>query len=230
MISGFFFIYSLLINFKLTAYRGKPLQVNIKILVMTDLFHLSDEELVIGFAAGNQKCFEVLVDRHKQKVFSYIYLMVKRQELAEDIFQDSFLKVHCSIMQGNYAESGKFTSWVIRIAHNLIIDHFRRQKHLPMVYSDDYPHDLFNDQRLSDNSIEDRLVHDEVLKDVSVLVNKLPQCQREVIKMRHYMGLSFKEIAEETNVSINTALGRMRYALINLRKMLDEKDVTMLIS
>lgn len=194
---------------------------------MTELYSLSDEELVKGFVAGNQKCFAILVERHKQKVFSYIFLMVRRQELAEDIFQESFLKVHCSIMQGRYAESGKFTSWVMRIAHNLIIDHFRKQKHLPMVYNEDYSGDLFNNRKLSDNSVEDRLVYDEVLKDVSLLVDQLPESQREVVKMRHYMGLSFKEIAEETNVSINTALGRMRYALINLRKMMEEKDITL---
>ncbi len=196
---------------------------------MTEIYQLSDEELVKGFISGNQKCFEILVERHKQKVFSYIYLMVKRQELAEDIFQESFLKVHCSIMQGRYAESGKFTSWVMRIAHNLIIDHFRKQKHLPMVYNEDYPNDIFNNQKLTDSSIEERMVHDEVLKDVAVLVEQLPESQREVVKMRHYMGLSFKEIAEETNVSINTALGRMRYALINLRKMMEEKDITLSI-
>ncbi len=194
---------------------------------MTDLYCLSDEELVKGFVAGNQKCFEILVDRHKQKVFSYIFLMVRRQELAEDIFQESFLKVHCSIMLGRYAESGKFTSWVMRIAHNLIIDHYRKQKHLPMVYNEDYSSDLFNDRKLSDNSIEDRMVHEDILKDISLLVDQLPESQREVVRMRHYMGLSFKEIAEETDVSINTALGRMRYALINLRKMMDEKNISL---
>ena len=197
---------------------------------MTELNFLSDEELVKGFVAGNQKCFSLLVERHKQKVFSYIYLMVRRQELAEDIFQESFLKVHCSIMEGRYAESGKFTSWVMRISHNLIIDHFRKQKHLPMIYNEDYAHDLFNDRKLTDASIEDQLVHDEVLKDVALLVDQLPDNQKEVVKMRHFMGLSFKEIAEETNVSINTALGRMRYALINLRKMMEEKDITLSVS
>lgn len=197
---------------------------------MTELYFLSDEELVKGFVAGNQKCFSILVERHKQKVFSYIYLMVRRQELAEDIFQESFLKVHCSIMEGRYAESGRFTSWVMRIAHNLIIDHFRKQKHLPLIYNEDYSHDLFNDRKLTDTSIEDQLVHDEVLKDVASLVDQLPDNQKEVVKMRHFMGLSFKEIAEETNVSINTALGRMRYALINLRKMMEEKDITLSVS
>lgn len=194
---------------------------------MTDLFNLSDEELVRDFVSGNQKCFDVLIDRHKQKVFSYIFLMVRREELAEDIFQDAFLKVHFNIMRGKYAESGRFASWVMRIAHNLIIDHFRRQKHFPMVYNEDHLKDIFNHTQFSDASIEEQLVHDEILKDVANLVELLPDNQKEVVKMRHYMGLSFKEIADETNVSINTALGRMRYALINLRKMMEDKNLVL---
>ena len=197
---------------------------------MTDLINLSDEELVKSFAEGDQRCFNVLIDRHKQKIYSFIFLMVRRQELAEDIFQDSFLKVHHSIIEGRYAESGKFVSWVMRIAHNLIIDYYRKQKHLPMVYNEEYTYDLFNDYKLSDKSIEDKMVFDEILKDVSALVELLPDNQREVVKMRHYMGLSFKEIAEETNVSINTALGRMRYALLNLRRMMDEKNILLSLS
>ncbi|GAO28659.1 RNA polymerase sigma factor [Geofilum rubicundum] len=197
---------------------------------MTDLLNLSDEELVKSFVSGNQKCFDVLLERHKQKVFSYIFLMVRKQELAEDIFQDAFLKVYHTIMEGRYAESGRFASWVMRIAHNLIIDHFRRQKHFPMVYNDDHPKDLFNHPRYSDSNIEEQLVFEEVLKDVSELVELLPDNQKEVVKMRHYLGLSFKEIAEETNVSINTALGRMRYALINLRRMMEERQLTLTAS
>ena len=194
---------------------------------MTDLFNLSDEELVRDFVSGNQKCFDVLIDRHKQKVFSYIFLMVRREELAEDIFQDTFLKVHYNIMRGNYAESGRFASWVMRISHNLIIDHFRRQKHFPLVYNEDHAKDIFNHTQFSDASIEEQMVHEEILKDVANLVELLPDNQKEVVKMRHYMGLSFKEIADETNVSINTALGRMRYALINLRKMMEDKNLVL---
>jgi len=192
---------------------------------MTDLLKLSDEELVKSFVSGEKKCFDILLERHKQKIFSYIFLMVRKQELAEDIFQDAFLKVHHSIMQGKYAESGRFASWVMRISHNLIIDHFRRQKHFPIVYNDDHAKDLFNHPKYSDNTIEDQMVNEEVLRDVSELVDLLPDNQKEVVKMRHYLGLSFKEIAEETNVSINTALGRMRYALINLRRMMEERNV-----
>jgi RNA polymerase sigma-70 factor (ECF subfamily) len=197
---------------------------------MTDLLNLSDEELVKSFVSGNQKCFDVLLERHKQKVFSYIFLMVRKQELAEDIFQDAFLKVHHTIMEGRYAESGRFASWVMRISHNLIIDHFRRQKHFPMVYNDDYPKDLFNHPKYSDSNIEEQMVFEEVLKDVSQLVELLPDNQKEVVKMRHYLGLSFKEIADETNVSINTALGRMRYALINLRRMMEERQLSLTTS
>ena len=196
---------------------------------MTDMKKLSDEELVKGFEYGDQRCFNALIDRHKQKIFSFIFLMVRNQELAEDIFQDSFLKVHHSIMAGKYSESGKFASWVMRIAHNLIIDYFRKQKHLQLVYDEEYSYDLFNDTNLSEHCIEDKIVFDEVLHDVSAMVEKLPENQREVVKMRHYMGMSFKEIAEETNVSINTALGRMRYAILNLRKMMQEKDITLVL-
>ena len=196
---------------------------------MAEIINLSDEELVKGFENGNQRCFNALIDRHKQKIFSFIFLMVRQQELAEDIFQDSFLKVHHSIKNGKYAESGKFVSWVMRIAHNLVIDYFRKQKHLPTVYNDDYSGDLLNSSKFSDNSIEDKMVFDEVLQNVSTMVDMLPDSQREVVKMRHYMGMSFKEIADETNVSINTALGRMRYAILNLRKMMEEKKITLTV-
>ncbi len=194
---------------------------------MTDIVKLSDEQLVIGFVSGENRCFDALLERHKQKVFSYIFLMVRNQELAEDIFQDAFLKVHSTLIKGKYLESGKFASWVIRISHNLIIDHYRRQKHYQMVYNEDYPRDIFNQSKFSDRTIEDEIVQDEVLKGVAELVEMLPHNQKEVVKMRHYMGLSFKEIAEETNVSINTALGRMRYALINLRRMMEEKNISL---
>lgn len=194
---------------------------------MTDLFKLSDEELVKSFVSGNKKCFDVLLERHKQKVFSYIFMMVRKEDLAEDLFQDTFVKVYHTLQDGRYAENGRFVSWVMRIAHNLIIDHFRRQKHFPVVYNDDHTRDLFNHPRYSDQTIEDQMVMEEVLKDVSELVELLPDNQREVVKMRHYMGLSFKEIADETNVSINTALGRMRYALINLRRMMEERSCSL---
>lgn len=191
---------------------------------MTDILMLSDEELVKGFVSGEKKCFDVLLERHKQRVYSYIIMMVRKQELAEDLFQDTFLKVYNTLIKGRYSESGRFVSWVLRIAHNLVIDHYRRQKHFPVIYNDDCSKDMFNSTRFADRTIEEEIVFEEALKDVGDLVEKLPDNQKEVVVMRHYLGLSFKEIAEETNVSINTALGRMRYALINLRKMMEERN------
>lgn len=185
---------------------------------------LSDEELVKGFVSGEKKCFDVLLERHKQRVYSYIIMMVRKQELAEDLFQDTFLKVYNTLIEGRYSESGRFVSWVLRIAHNLVIDHYRRQKHFPVIYNDDCYKDMFNSTRFADRTIEEEIVFEEALKDVGDLVERLPDNQKEVVVMRHYLGLSFKEIAEETNVSINTALGRMRYALINLRKMMEERN------
>ncbi|MGQ1947988.1 RNA polymerase sigma factor [Geofilum sp. OHC36d9] len=196
---------------------------------MTEYNSLSDEGLVKGFTSGDYKCFDVLLNRHKQRVFSYIFLLVRNQDLAEDIFQDAFLKVHDTLNKGQYADNGRFVSWVMRIAHNLIVDHYRRQKNFRLIYNEDYERDIFNDSSFSEGTIEEEMVKDEIYRDVSQLVELLPDNQREVIKMRHYMGLSFKEIAEETNVSINTALGRMRYALLNLRKMMDEKKVSLAV-
>jgi RNA polymerase sigma-70 factor (ECF subfamily) len=196
---------------------------------MTEYNNLSDEGLVKGFTSGDHKCFDVLLERHKQRVFSYIFLMVRNQDLAEDIFQDAFMKVHSTLDKGSYAENGRFVSWVMRIAHNLIVDHYRRQKNFRLIYNEDYERDIFNDSSFSEGTIEEEMVKDEIYSDVSQLVELLPANQREVIKMRHYMGLSFKEIAEETNVSINTALGRMRYALLNLRKMMEEKNLSLVV-
>ncbi len=197
---------------------------------MTDLINLSDEELVKRFISGEKKCIELLIDRHKQRIFSFIFLMVRQQELAEDIFQDAFVKVINSLRAGRYSENGRFVSWVMRIAHNLIIDHFRRQKNQQMISNDHYPYDIFNNVRFSERTVEDELIYDQLLSDVAALVEMLPESQREVVKLRHYFGLSFKEIAEETNVSINTALGRMRYALINLRKLMEERNMSLSLS
>jgi len=191
---------------------------------------LSDEELVKNFIAGNVTCIDVLIDRHKAKVFSYIMMCVKQQELAEDIFQEAFIRVIKTLKKGKYSDSGKFSSWVMRIAHNLIIDHYRKQKNQVMVSNDNYEFDLFNSARFSDKSVEEKLIHDQILSEVGMLVKMLPDNQREVVEMRHYKGLSFKEIAEETNVSINTALGRMRYALMNLRRMMEERNLSLVLT
>lgn len=188
---------------------------------------LSDEQLVKMFIAGNYASIDILIDRHKSKVFSYVLMCVKQQELAEDIFQEAFIRVIKTLKKGQYSDSGKFSSWVMRIAHNLIIDHYRKQKNMAVISNDSYEFDLFNSTKFADKSIEEKMVFDQILSEVSMLVKLLPDNQREVVELRHYKGLSFKEIAEETNVSINTALGRMRYALMNLRKMVEERNLSL---
>ena len=186
---------------------------------------LSDNELVQEFIQGDRNSIEILVHRHKNRVFSYILLIVKNQELAEDIFQDTFIKVIRSLKRGKYIENGKFISWVLRIAHNLIIDHFRKVKLNGTISNDSTDVDIFNSKRFSEDNIEDQMVYVQILSEVKDLIRELPQDQQQVIYMRHYLGLSFKEIAEQTDVSINTALGRMRYALINLRKLVEKKNL-----
>ena len=190
----------------------------------------SDYELLDRFIKGEQSCFEQLIHRHKNKVFAYISLYIRDQALAEDIFQDTFLKVIQSVKDGKYYDNGKFISWVMRIAHNLIIDHFRRVKQINTVSNDDYDSDLFNSKRFAEDNIEDNLVKRQIQKDIRKLIGQLPDDQREVVILRHYAGLSFKEISEITEVSINTALGRMRYALINMRKMMEEKKISLTLS
>jgi RNA polymerase sigma-70 factor (ECF subfamily) len=187
----------------------------------------SDYELIQQFIKGDHSCFEEIIHRHKKKVYSYISLYIRDQALVEDIFQDTFLKVIQSVRAGKYQDNGKFVSWVMRIAHNLIIDHFRRLKQMNTMSNDDYESDLFNSKKLSDDNIEDIIVKVQIRKDVRRLIGHLPDDQREVVILRHYAGLSFKEIAEITDVSINTALGRMRYALINMRKIMEEKKINL---
>ncbi|MBW6534680.1 MAG: sigma-70 family RNA polymerase sigma factor [Mariniphaga sp.] len=186
---------------------------------------LNDNELVQRFIEGDQNSLEILIYRHKSRVYSYILLIVKNQELAEDIFQETFIKVIRSLKRGKYVENGKFVSWVLRISHNLIIDHFRKEKLQGTISNDSLDVDIFNSQKFSDFTIEDEMVNNQILSEVKELIKELPEDQQQVIYMRHYMDLSFKEIAEQTDVSINTALGRMRYALINLRKLIKEKKL-----
>lgn len=188
---------------------------------------VSDQELVKQFVDGSQSAFEALLSRHKQKVYSYIMISVRDKALAEDIFQETFIKVIRSLKEGRYFENGKFVSWVIRIAHNLIIDHYRREKQLGTTNAGSFEWDVFNTNRYSEQTVEQDIVYEQILKDVKGLLAFLPEEQREVVIMRHYMDLSFKEIAETTNVSINTALGRMRYALINLRKLIEEHKIVL---
>jgi len=185
---------------------------------------LGDQELVSLFINGSHQALETLVKRHQSKVFTYILLTIKDRHLAEDVFQDTFIKVINTLKSGSYIEEGKFLSWVIRIAHNLIIDAFRRNKRMPYV-ENNYEKDLFETLKVYDENVEDKMIINQIHKDVRSLIEVLPDEQKEVLKMRHYQNLSFKQIADETEVSINTALGRMRYALINLRKIVKEKDI-----
>ena len=191
---------------------------------------ISDYELIQGFINGEQSCFEQIIKRHKNKVFAYISLYIRDQALAEDIFQDTFMKVFQSIKTGRYQDNGKFISWVMRIAHNLIIDHFRRIKQMNTVSNDEYESDLFNSKKLAESTVEEDMIRRQIQKDVRKMINHLPDDQREVVILRHYAGLSFKEIAEITDVSINTALGRMRYALINMRKIMEENKISLTIN
>jgi RNA polymerase sigma-70 factor (ECF subfamily) len=162
-------------------------------------------------------------------VYTYILLTIKNQPLAEDLFQETFIKVIQSLRGGKYRDNGRFLSWVIRIAHNLIIDHFRKEKQMNSVSNDDSEVDLFNSKKFSDSNIEELIVNSQIKAEIRTLINELPDDQREVVLLRHYGELSFKEIAEQTDVSINTALGRMRYALINLRKLIKEKDLSLTV-
>jgi RNA polymerase sigma-70 factor (ECF subfamily) len=191
---------------------------------------ISDYELIQRFIKGEQSCFERIIHRHKNKVFAYISLYIRDQALAEDLFQDTFMKVIQSVKTGKYQDNGKFISWVMRIAHNLIIDHFRRIKQMNTISNDDYESDLFNSKKLAESTVEDDMIRRQIQKDVRKMISHLPEDQREVVILRHYAGLSFKEIAEITDVSINTALGRMRYALINMRKIMEEKKISLTLN
>lgn len=190
---------------------------------------LNDKELVQRYQNGDVASFEILVDRYQNKIFSYISMLVKDKQLADDIFQDTFLKIIRTIKAGAYKEEGKFIQFAMRIAHNLIIDCFRKAKRLPMVdpAKDDY--DMLDNARFTDPSIEEQLITEQTHDDIRKMIEYLPEEQREVLNMRMYADMSFKEIADATNVSINTALGRMRYALINLRKMAKTKNLQLTV-
>ena len=169
------------------------------------------------------------MERYKDKVYSYIYFSVRNDELAEDLFQETFVKAIVTLRQGRYTESGKFPAWISRIAHNLIIDYFRQEKSENLQSSDLEDVDVLNRKELCEETIEDILVSRQINEDVKYLISELPPLQREVLTMRYYQNLSFKEIAEITNVSINTALGRMRYAILNLRRLAAEKDIALTV-
>ena len=192
---------------------------------MNTLKSMTDEELVVCYAQGNNAAFDTLLGRYKSSVYSYIYYIVQDKELAEDIFQETFVKVIVTIKQGGYTENGKFKAWIMRIAHNLVIDSFRQERSENTISNDEVEVDLFNNRDLCEETIEDSLVRRQVLSDVRKLVKHLPDNQREVLEVRYCQDLSFKEIADLTGVSINTALGRMRYAILNMRRMAEENHM-----
>ena len=196
---------------------------------MDKLKQMADDVLVTLYLEGNNSAFDVLLNRHKDRLFNYIFFIVRSKEVAEDIFQETFVKAIVTLQQGRYTNDGKFAAWITRIAHNLVIDQFRVERNENTVSNDESEYDMLNDARLSEGTIENRMVNDQVLADVRRLVDELPDCQREVVFMRYYQDMSFKDIAEITGVSINTALGRMRYAIMNMRRIAEEKNVSLVL-
>ncbi len=189
----------------------------------------NDQELVSLYMNGHEPALSILIKRHKRKVYSYIYLMVKNRDVAEDLFQDVFMKIIRTLKSGKYNEEGKFLPWLMRISHNLVIDYFRNNKRMMMCdhQKEGGEYSLFDIIKCGSDNMEVSMIKGQITSDLCKLVEQLPEEQREIVLMRHFNDMSFKEIAEQTNVSINTALGRMRYALINLRKMIDKHEIAL---
>ena len=194
---------------------------------MENLKQMTDDMLVALYLQGNNSAFDILLNRHQDRLFNYIYFLVRSREVAEDIFQETFVKAITTLQQGRYQNDGKFAAWITRIAHNLVIDQFRIERNENAISNDEVEFDLLNDAKLAEGTIENRMVNEQVLKDVRSLIDELPDCQREVVFMRYYQDLSFKEISDITGVSINTALGRMRYAVLNMRRIAEEKCISL---
>ncbi len=192
---------------------------------MQTMTKFTDLELVTAYANGDNSAFDALLARYQKTVFDYIIRIVKDEDLANDIFQETFVKAIMTIRQGRYEETGKCSAWLTRVAHNLIIDHFRRQKGENTVSNDETDHDILNNKDLCEENIEDQMVQRQLITDIRKMIHMLPEAQRQVLMMRFYRDMSFKEIAEKTGVSINTALGRMRYALLNMRRIAAENKV-----
>jgi len=193
---------------------------------MKNLSELTDNQLVQCFRNGNNNALEILLGRYKEKIFSTILFLVKDKFLAEDLFQDTFIKIVDTIRNNRYTEEGKFQPWAVRIAHNLCVDHFRKVKRAPLVQTSD-DSDIFNLFNANEAAADKKMIQEETRERVRLMLNLLPQEQREIIVLRHYADLSFKEIAEVSNCSINTCLGRMRYGLINMRRLLTEKQIAL---
>jgi len=194
---------------------------------MENLKKHTDEELVALYVSGINEAFDILLERYKERLYSYIYYIVHNADVADDLFQETFVKAIVTIRNGRYTESGKFSAWLTRIAHNLIIDQFRTERNENTVSDEESKGNLLNNAALIENCTEMQMVNEQTLMDVRRLMDKLPENQREVVFMRFYQDLSFKEISEITGVSINTALGRMRYAILNMRKMATENHISL---
>lgn len=192
---------------------------------MERLKSLTDDVLVTLYLEGNNYAFDVLLERYKERLYNYIFFIVRSRELAEDIFQETFVKAIVNLQQGRYQSDGKFAAWITRIAHNLVIDQFRQERNENNISNDESDVDLLNNATYAEGNIENIMVNDQVLLDIRALVNELPEPQREILHLRYYQNKSFKEIANHTGVSINTALGRVRYAIMNLRKMVEKKKI-----
>ena len=194
---------------------------------METLKERSDERLIALYVDGNNEAFDVLIDRHKDRVYSYILHYVKNPELADDIFQETFVKAIVTIKQNRYVENGRFSAWITRIAHNLIFDYFRKEKSENLQSTDAGDINILNRKELSEATVEDHIILSQIETDIHRLIMALPENQREVLQLRYFKDMSFKEIAMLTNVSINTALGRMRYAILNMRKMAQENHISL---
>ena len=188
---------------------------------------MSDEQLALAYIDGNNRAFDELLSRNQEKIFTYIMYVVKDEDLANDLFQETFLKVITKLQNHQYSDTGKFVWWITRIAHNLVIDYYRQVKAENQQSTDDADVNILNRKELSDSTIEDNLVVSQIHDDVRRLVKALPDNQREVLIMRYYKNMSFKEIADTTGVSINTALGRMRYAILNMRRIAEEHNIVL---
>lgn len=195
---------------------------------MENISRLTDEELAISYVRGNNRAFDELLSRNQSKLFSYILFVVRDEDKANDLFQETFVKVITKLHQGRYVDSGKFGAWIMRIAHNVIMDWYREQRSRNLIEPTD-ENDLSNlsGNEILDSNVENRYVNDQIMVDVKNMMNMLPPTQCEVVFMRFYQDLSFKEIAETTGVSINTSLGRMRYAILNLRRMSKEHNIAL---
>lgn len=196
---------------------------------MEELTSRSDDQLVALYISGVNEAFDTLLQRHKDRLYSYISYIVRNNDVADDLFQETFVKAIVTIRQGGYTENGKFYSWLTRIAHNLLIDLFRSERNVGILYEDDAENGMHEYAIATDRTRESELVNEQVLKDVRRLMDHLPDNQREVVYMRYYQELSFKEISDITGVSINTALGRMRYAILNMRRMAEEHHISLAV-